>query len=57
MQVNAARPSARLCGDPSPAFQLRQYACSAKPSLPILRDFEEFAGIIAQRREEVDDAI
>lgn len=41
--VEAKRPSVYIKEDISPAFQLRRYAWSAKLSLSILTDFEEFA--------------
>jgi len=40
--VEAKKPSINLKDDPHPAFQLRRYAWSAKLSLSILTDFEEF---------------
>jgi len=41
--VEAKKPSVNIKDDPSPAFQLRRYAWSAKLPLSILTDFEEFA--------------
>ncbi len=41
--VEAKAPHRNLKNDPEPAFQLRRYAWSAKLSLSILTDFEEFA--------------
>ncbi len=41
--VEAKKPSVDIKGDPHPAYQLRRYAWSAKLSLSILTDFEEFA--------------
>ncbi len=41
--VEAKKPSVSLKDDPLPAFQLRRYAWSAKLSLCILSDFQEFA--------------
>jgi hypothetical protein len=41
--VEAKKPSVNIATDPSPAFQLRRYAWSAKLPLSILTDFEEFA--------------
>ena len=41
--VEAKKPSVNIKDDPSPAFQLRRYAWSAKLPLSILSDFEEFA--------------
>jgi len=41
--VEAKKPSVDIKDEPSPAFQLRRYAWSAKLPLSILTDFEEFA--------------
>ncbi|MDO8141873.1 MAG: TaqI-like C-terminal specificity domain-containing protein [Candidatus Brocadiales bacterium] len=41
--VETKRPSVNIKDDIDPAFQLRRYAWSAKLSLSILTDFEEFA--------------
>ncbi|MBS3739704.1 MAG: type I restriction enzyme HsdR N-terminal domain-containing protein, partial [Psychroflexus sp.] len=41
--VEAKKPSIDIKKDPSPAYQLRRYAWSAKLPLSILTDFEEFA--------------
>jgi type I restriction-modification system DNA methylase subunit len=41
--VEAKKPSVDLHNDPSPAYQLRRYAYSAKLPLSILTDFQEFA--------------
>lgn len=41
--VEAKKPSVNVKDDIHPAFQLRSYAWSAKLSLSILTDFEEFA--------------
>jgi len=41
--VETKKPSINLKEDPAPAFQLRRYAWSAKLSLSVLTDFEEFA--------------
>ena len=41
--VKAKRPGVDIKNDPDPAYQLRRYAWSAKPSLSILTDFEELA--------------
>ncbi|MFH1011711.1 MAG: TaqI-like C-terminal specificity domain-containing protein [bacterium] len=41
--VEAKKPAINIKEDPSPAFQLRRYAWSAKLPLSILTDFEEFA--------------
>jgi len=43
--VEAKRPSVGIKDDPEPAYQLRRYAWSAKLSLSILSDFEEFRGV------------
>ncbi len=41
--VEAKKPSVYIKGDPSPAYQVRRYAWSAKLPISILTDFEEFA--------------
>lgn len=41
--VETKRPSVNIKRDAEPAFQLRRYAWTAKLSLSILTDFEEFA--------------
>jgi len=41
--LEAKKPAVNIKGDPSPAYQLRRYAWSAKLPLSILTDFEEFA--------------
>ncbi len=41
--LEAKKPSVDIKGDPSPAYQLRRYAWSAKLPLSILTDFEELA--------------
>jgi hypothetical protein len=41
--VEAKKPAVDIRQDPSPAFQLRRYAWSAKLPLSVLTDFEEFA--------------
>jgi len=41
--LEAKKPSVCIKDEPSPAYQLRRYAWSAKLSLSILSDFEEFA--------------
>jgi hypothetical protein len=41
--VEAKRPSVNVKDEPSPAYQLRRYAWSAKLPLSILTDFEELA--------------
>ena len=40
--LEAKKPSINLKDDPSPAYQLRRYAWTAKLPLSILTDFEEF---------------
>jgi predicted type IV restriction endonuclease len=46
--VEAKAPSVNLKGDPSPAYQLRRYAWSAKLPLSILTDFDEFAARVME---------
>lgn len=41
--LEAKKPSVHIKGDPSPAYQLRRYAWSAKLPISVLSDFEEFA--------------
>ena len=41
--LEAKKPSVNIKNDPSPAFQLRRYAWSARMPLSILTNFEEFA--------------
>ena len=41
--VEAKKPSVNIKTDGSPAYQVRRYAWSAKLSLSILTDFDEFA--------------
>ncbi|MBA2441384.1 MAG: Eco57I restriction-modification methylase domain-containing protein [Rubrobacter sp.] len=41
--LEAKKPSVDIFGDVAPAVQLRRYAWSAKLSLSVLTDFEEFA--------------
>jgi hypothetical protein len=41
--VDAKKPSVDLKGDISPAYQVRRYGWSAKLSIAIITDFEEFA--------------
>ena len=41
--VETKKPSVNLAKDPAPAYQLRRYGWSAKLSLCVLTDFEEFA--------------
>jgi type I restriction-modification system DNA methylase subunit len=53
--VEAKKPSVDIKSDVSPAYQLRRYAWSAKLSLSILTDFEEFAVYDCQVRPNVND--
>jgi predicted type IV restriction endonuclease len=55
--VEAKAPSVNLKDDPSPAYQLRRYAWSAKLPLSVLTDFDEFVARIMERTEEADDAM
>ena len=48
--VEAKKPSVNLKDDIHPAYQLRRYGWSAKLSLCILTDFEEFAVYDCRRR-------
>ena len=41
--LEAKKPSVNVGSDPSPAFQIRRYAWSAKLPISTLTDFEEFA--------------
>src|SRR5713226_2954639 len=41
--LEAKKPAVNIRDEPAPAYQLRRYAWSAKLSLSILTDFEEFA--------------
>jgi len=41
--LEAKRPAVNIKSDPSPSYQLRRYAWSAKLSLSVLTDFGEFA--------------
>ncbi|HUG69890.1 MAG TPA: TaqI-like C-terminal specificity domain-containing protein [Pirellulaceae bacterium] len=53
--VEAKKPSVNVGQDVSPAFQLRRYGWSAKLSLSILTDFEEFAVYDCRVRPEKND--
>ncbi len=53
--VEAKKPSVNLKDEVSPAFQLRRYAWSAKLSLSILTDFEEFAVYDCRIKPEKND--
>ncbi|MBW8002532.1 MAG: N-6 DNA methylase [Planctomycetes bacterium] len=56
--LEAKKPSIDIKGDPSPAYQLRRYAWSAKLPLSILTDFEEFAVYdCLARPKELDKAV
>lgn len=54
--VEAKRPSVNLKLDPSPAYQLRRYAWSAKLPLSILTDFAELAVYDCRLRPEPHDS-
>jgi len=54
--LEAKKPSVDIKGDVHPAYQLRRYAWSAKLSLSILTDFEEFAVYDCQRRPKQADS-
>jgi len=53
--VEAKKPSIDIHDDPSPAFQLRRYAWSAKLPLSILTDFQEFAVYDCRLKPAVSD--
>jgi hypothetical protein len=53
--VEAKRPSIDIRYDPSPAYQLRRYAWTAKLSLSILTDFEEFAVYDCRYKPTIDE--
>jgi hypothetical protein len=53
--VEAKAPPVNLKDDPSPAYQLRRYAWSAKLPLSILTDFEEFAVYDCRIRPSLTD--
>jgi type I restriction-modification system DNA methylase subunit len=53
--VEAKKPSVSIKDDPSPAFQLRRYAWSAKLPLSILSNFEEFAVYDCRQKPDKND--
>lgn len=53
--VEAKKPSVNIKEDPAPAFQLKRYAWSAKLSLSILTDFEEFSVYNCRQKPNKDD--
>ncbi len=53
--VEAKKPSVDIKGDVHPAYQLRRYAWSAKLSLSVLTDFEEFAAYDCRVRPDKGD--
>lgn len=53
--VEAKKPSVDIKDDPSPAYQLRRYAWSAKLPLSIVTDFEEFAVYDCRVKPEKSD--
>ena len=53
--VEAKKPSVDIRDAPSPAFQVRRYAWSAKLPISILTDFEEFAVYDCRTRPLKDD--
>ncbi|MBN1460587.1 MAG: Eco57I restriction-modification methylase domain-containing protein [Armatimonadetes bacterium] len=53
--VEAKKPSVDIHEDPSPAFQLRRYAWSAKMPLSVLTDFHEFAVYDCRVKPSIDD--
>ena len=53
--VEAKKPAVNIKDDPSPAYQLRRYAWSAKLPLSILTDFEEFAVYDCRVKPEKSD--
>jgi hypothetical protein len=53
--VEAKKPSVDVKGDPSPAYQLRRYAWSAKLPLSILTDFHEFAVYDCTKKPDLTD--
>ncbi len=53
--VEAKKPAVNVKGDPAPAYQVRRYAWSAKLSLSILTDFEEFAVYDCRKRPSPND--
>ncbi len=53
--LEAKKPSVCIKDEPSPAYQLRRYAWSAKLPLSILSDFEEFAVYDCRIKPHQDD--
>lgn len=53
--LEAKKPSVNIKQDVGPAFQIRRYAWSAKLSLSILTDFEEFAVYDCRFKPEKND--
>jgi len=53
--LETKKPSIDLKHDPSPAFQLRRYAYSAKLPVSILTDFEEFIVFDCRMKPKIDD--
>jgi type I restriction-modification system DNA methylase subunit len=53
--VEAKKPAVNIKDDPSPAYQLRRYAWSAKLPLSIVTDFEEFAVYDCRVKPEKSD--
>jgi type I restriction-modification system DNA methylase subunit/predicted type IV restriction endonuclease len=53
--LEAKKPAVNLKDDPAPAFQLRRYAWTAKLSLSILTDFEEFIVYDTRVRPAISD--
>jgi hypothetical protein len=53
--LEAKKPSINIKDEPSPAYQLRRYAWSAKLPLSILTDFEEFAVYDCRARPNPSD--
>lgn len=53
--VEAKKPSVDVKGDPSPAYQLRRYAWSAKLPLSVLTDFHEFAVYDCTKKPDLTD--
>jgi len=54
--LEAKKPSVCIKDEPSPAFQLRRYAWSAKLPLSLLSDFEEFAVYDGRIKPHKNDA-
>ena len=53
--LEAKKPSVKIESDSAPAYQLRRYGWSAKLSLSILSDFEEFAVYDTRLRPQKND--